>query len=136
MIQHADETGYTELLDGVQLKSMVHGSATHLTEVRFVKGAVVPEHQHPHEQTGYLISGSLRFFGAGGEWAGQFAAMNQQLSFTTRHPRTTHHPAHYPLSAWSNVVHLVRGSSEISRMKPPMSHIRVSSKTRNFRAFM
>ncbi len=65
MIQHADETGYNELLDGVRLKSMVHGSATHLTEVRFAKGAVVPEHQHPHEQTGYLISGSLRFFGAG-----------------------------------------------------------------------
>lgn len=67
MIQHADETGYNELLDGVRLKSMVHGSATHLTEVRFVKGAVVPEHEHPHEQTGYLISGSLRFFGAGEE---------------------------------------------------------------------
>lgn len=46
-------------------QAMVHGVATHLTEVRFTKGAVVPEHRHPHEQTGYLISGSLRFFGDG-----------------------------------------------------------------------
>lgn len=65
MIKHAEATGYNELLEGVRLKSMVHGDATHLTEVRFVKGAVVPEHQHPHEQTGYLVSGSLRFFGKG-----------------------------------------------------------------------
>jgi len=65
MIRHADPTGYNELLAGVRLKSMVHGAATHLTEVRFVKGALVPEHRHPHEQTGYLVSGSLRFFGGG-----------------------------------------------------------------------
>ena len=32
-----------------------------------VGGAVVPEHTHPHEQTGYCIRGSLRFFGGGEE---------------------------------------------------------------------
>jgi quercetin dioxygenase-like cupin family protein len=65
MIRHAADSGYTEMVHGVRLKSLVHGERTHLTEVRFVSGAVVPEHRHPHEQTGYLISGSLRFFGAG-----------------------------------------------------------------------
>lgn len=64
MIEKASETGFNQLLDGVWLKSLTHGSLTHLTEVRFIKGAKVPKHQHPHEQTGYLISGSLRFFGA------------------------------------------------------------------------
>jgi quercetin dioxygenase-like cupin family protein len=67
MIEKADESGYRELLPGVRLKSMVHGRHTHLTEVRFVAGAVVPEHSHPHEQTGYLVAGSLRFFGPEGE---------------------------------------------------------------------
>jgi quercetin dioxygenase-like cupin family protein len=67
MIIQGSASGYNELIDGVRLKSMVHGAATHLTEVRFVKGAVVPEHDHPHEQTGYLVSGSLRFFGDDGE---------------------------------------------------------------------
>lgn len=65
MINKADKTGFKEMLAGVWLKSLVHGEATHLTEVRFVKGAVVPKHRHPHEQTGYLLSGSLRFFGEG-----------------------------------------------------------------------
>ncbi len=67
MIVKADPTGYREVLVGVRLKTLVHGARTHLTEVKLEKGAVVPEHQHPHEQTGYLISGSLRFFSGGQE---------------------------------------------------------------------
>ncbi len=62
MIIKADPDGYREVLAGVRLKTLVHGARTLLTEVKLEKGAVVPEHQHPHEQTGYLISGSLRFF--------------------------------------------------------------------------
>jgi quercetin dioxygenase-like cupin family protein len=62
MIVKSGPEGYHELLDGIRLKSLVHGDRTHLTEVRFNRGALVPEHQHPQEQTGYLISGSLRFF--------------------------------------------------------------------------
>jgi quercetin dioxygenase-like cupin family protein len=61
MLRQADPEGYKQLLEGVRLKSLVHGERTHLTEVKLDKGAVVPEHQHPQEQTGYLISGSLRF---------------------------------------------------------------------------
>ena len=61
MLRGADSEGYKQLIEGVQLKTLVHGERTHLTEVRLDKGAVVPEHQHPQEQTGYLISGSLRF---------------------------------------------------------------------------
>lgn len=67
MIVKTGSTPYRDVLAGVRLGSLVHGERTHLTEVRFVKGAVVPEHSHPHEQTGYLVSGSLRFFGPGGE---------------------------------------------------------------------
>lgn len=65
MIKRTGDTGFNELLEGVRLKSRIHGEGTHLTEVRFVKGAVVPEHSHIHEQSGYLVSGSLRFFGDG-----------------------------------------------------------------------
>jgi quercetin dioxygenase-like cupin family protein len=62
MIDMANDGGYREMIEGVWLKALSHGERTLLTEVRFNKGAVVPEHQHHHEQTGYLISGSLRFF--------------------------------------------------------------------------
>ncbi|MFH1011258.1 MAG: cupin domain-containing protein [bacterium] len=61
MFNKSSSEGYRKMLDGVELKAPVHGERTMLTTVRFVKGAVVPVHQHPHEQTGYLVSGSLRF---------------------------------------------------------------------------
>ncbi|MBN1867029.1 cupin domain-containing protein [Candidatus Sumerlaeota bacterium] len=66
-IVKAGREGYKDILEGVRLKNLVHGERTHLTRVEFKKGAVVPEHEHPHEQTGYLISGSLRFFGGAEE---------------------------------------------------------------------
>jgi quercetin dioxygenase-like cupin family protein len=62
MINKAGIKGYKPVLDGIELKNLTHGSKTHLTEVRLKKGALIPEHQHPHEQTGYLVSGRLRFF--------------------------------------------------------------------------
>jgi len=57
---------HTELIKGVHLKTMVYGTHTLLTEVRMEKGAVIPPHKHPHEQTGYLISGHMDFL-VGGE---------------------------------------------------------------------
>ena len=32
-----------------------------MIEVKLEKGAVIPPHGHPHEQTGYLISGQMEF---------------------------------------------------------------------------
>jgi quercetin dioxygenase-like cupin family protein len=61
MFCQADFEHYTELLAGVRLKTLVHGERTLMTEVRFDKGAVVPVHHHPQEQTGRLITGAMRF---------------------------------------------------------------------------
>jgi quercetin dioxygenase-like cupin family protein len=33
-----------------------------MTEFRLRKGAVLPRHSHPHEQTGYLVKGGIRLF--------------------------------------------------------------------------
>jgi len=52
---------HTEVIKGVHLKAAVYGEKTQLTEVRMDKGAVIPPHSHPHEQTGYLVSGQLEF---------------------------------------------------------------------------
>lgn len=59
------ETGYRTPLTGVSYKTLAHGDKTHLTEFRLLKGNRIPRHGHPHEQTGYLVSGSLRFEIAG-----------------------------------------------------------------------
>ena len=64
MIAKAGSEGYHLVLEGVWLKNLSHGEKTHLIEVKFNKGAIIPEHNHPHEQTGYLISGKLKFFSA------------------------------------------------------------------------
>ena len=52
---------YTETVKGVHMKTMVYGEKTLLTEVKLDEGAVIPSHKHPHEQTGYLVSGCLDF---------------------------------------------------------------------------
>jgi quercetin dioxygenase-like cupin family protein len=67
MIVKAGQGGYNQLLEGVRLKNLVLGERMHLTKVTLDQGAVIPEHQHPQEQTGYMLSGKLRFFGQGGE---------------------------------------------------------------------
>ena len=55
-----DPTGYAEIFPGVELKTRAFGSKTLLAEFRFKKGNRIPSHQHPFEQTGYLISGNIK----------------------------------------------------------------------------
>jgi quercetin dioxygenase-like cupin family protein len=58
--------GYAQIFPGIHLKTVVVGDKTHLTHVRLEQGVQLPLHSHPHEQTGYLISGRMRFV-IGGE---------------------------------------------------------------------
>lgn len=61
MFRISKSYGHTEVIKGVHLKTLVYGNQTLMVEVKFEKGAVIPTHGHPHEQTGYLISGQLEF---------------------------------------------------------------------------
>ncbi len=61
MFTTADTEGYRELLEGVKMRTLVHGDRTLLAEFKLDKGASIPTHRHPYEQTGYLVAGSLRF---------------------------------------------------------------------------
>jgi quercetin dioxygenase-like cupin family protein len=54
-----EQTGYTEIFPGVQLKTRVFGTKTLLAEFWLKKGNSIPDHQHPYEQTGYLVSGNI-----------------------------------------------------------------------------
>ena len=54
--------GYTEILTGIQIKTLCYGQLTLTTEFRLLKDAILPEHVHPNEQTGYLISGMIRLY--------------------------------------------------------------------------
>ena len=53
-------SGYKDVLPGIQLKTLVYGEKTLFSEFKLAKGALLPRHHHPHEQTGYLVSGRIR----------------------------------------------------------------------------
>ena len=61
MFYKKNETGYRVVMDGIRLKTLVHGERTLLCEFRIEKGKVLPSHKHHHEQTGYLVSGRMKF---------------------------------------------------------------------------
>ena len=60
MFCKSGNSGYMRLAAGVKIKTLVYGEKTHATEFRLKKGSIVSPHSHPHEQTGYLISGRMR----------------------------------------------------------------------------
>jgi len=62
MINKSSSHGYKEVLKGIELKNLTFGDKTHLIQVNLKKGSIMPEHNHSQEQTGYLLSGKLRFF--------------------------------------------------------------------------
>jgi quercetin dioxygenase-like cupin family protein len=66
MFKKSDVGKHTEIVKGVHLKTMVYGEKTLMTEVKMEKGAIIPPHKHPHEQTGYLVSGYMDFLVNGG----------------------------------------------------------------------
>ena len=65
MFRKKDTAAQRKLVEGVELSTLVHGEKTLMGQFKIAKGSEVPMHSHPHEQTGTLISGKLRFTVAG-----------------------------------------------------------------------
>ena len=55
----ATSDGYRKVLDGILMKTLVYGKKTLMAEFRLSQGVTLPSHQHPHEQTGFLVSGRI-----------------------------------------------------------------------------
>ena len=62
MFYKSSQDGYRSPMEGVKLKALVHGEKTMLCEFRIQAGKSVPQHEHPHEQTGYLVKGKIKLF--------------------------------------------------------------------------
>jgi quercetin dioxygenase-like cupin family protein len=78
MFNKPDSTGYKQVIEGVQMKVLVHGDKMLMAESKLTASSVFPEHDHPHEQTGYVVSGRIRLnvkdkppfeTGPGGAWS-------------------------------------------------------------------
>lgn len=59
MFAKKNEQGYVSVVDGIKRKTLVYGEKTLMTEFLLEKGRTLPDHKHPHEQTGYLVSGKI-----------------------------------------------------------------------------
>lgn len=61
-MKHAgDDREAVEAVPGVHLTQHAAGESMSVQAFRVEPGATVPEHSHPHEQTGYVFSGTLTF---------------------------------------------------------------------------
>ena len=49
-----------QLVEGVYLSTLAHGEKTLMGQFNIAKGFAIPTHSHPHEQTGFIVSGKLR----------------------------------------------------------------------------
>ena len=65
MFYKRENSEYKVALEGVKYKTLTWGQKSLLSEFKLAKGSIIPTHKHPHEQTGYLISGRMRFDIAG-----------------------------------------------------------------------
>jgi quercetin dioxygenase-like cupin family protein len=52
--------GYRPALAGITQKTLAYGDKSLMVEFRLQQGATLPLHAHPHEQTGYLVTGQIR----------------------------------------------------------------------------
>lgn len=60
MVGIASQNGYTEVLPGIQIKTLCYGESMLMSEFLLKKGSLLPAHDHPYEQTGYLVNGNIR----------------------------------------------------------------------------
>lgn len=68
MFRKKDTGESRQLLEGVNLTTLVHGEKTLMGQFKIAKGSIIPNHSHPHEQIGIVISGKLRFNMDGKIW--------------------------------------------------------------------
>jgi quercetin dioxygenase-like cupin family protein len=61
MFYKKDLGKYRKAFEGVTYKTLSYGDKTSLGEFQLAKGCIIPNHKHPHEQTGYVISGRMTF---------------------------------------------------------------------------
>ncbi|MHB1134536.1 MAG: cupin domain-containing protein [Chloroflexota bacterium] len=59
MFRKWSEAEPVEAVPGAVRRTLAYGDKMLLVEWQIGSGAGIPLHQHPHEQTGYVISGSL-----------------------------------------------------------------------------
>jgi quercetin dioxygenase-like cupin family protein len=61
MFTKHNSRNFKPLITGVEMRPLAFEEKTLLCEFKLKKGASLPAHHHPYEQTGYLVSGKMDF---------------------------------------------------------------------------
>jgi quercetin dioxygenase-like cupin family protein len=62
--RHAD-AAQVQMMPGLIRRTLVEGESMMTCEFTLESGVVIPDHAHPHEQIGYVVSGRVRMVVAG-----------------------------------------------------------------------
>ncbi len=62
MFTKYNSNGFKTPVKGIDMKTLVYGEKSLLTRFHLKKDSQLPLHSHPHEQTGFLISGKIKLF--------------------------------------------------------------------------
>lgn len=60
MFEQHNTQGYKTPLPGIRMKTLCYGARTLMTEFFLERDHTLPDHSHPYEQTGYLVTGHIR----------------------------------------------------------------------------
>ncbi len=69
---HSADVTPVDQLPGIKRRTLCFGAKMLVAEFEIAKGAVIPDHSHPHEQCGYVAKGRLVF--ASGEMSKELRA--------------------------------------------------------------
>ena len=61
MFRENGDDGFVDMAPGIRRRTLVHGANTLMAAFTLDAGSRIPEHSHPEEQTGYLVSGRMTF---------------------------------------------------------------------------
>lgn len=62
MFNHHSDKNFHPMIEGIAIKTLVYGKETLMSKFSLKKGSLLPSHRHPHEQTGYLVSGRMMLY--------------------------------------------------------------------------
>lgn len=79
--------------EGAERRVLSHSSTLMLVEFRFKAGVTAPQHSHPHEQVGYVVSGEIDLLMDGAETVRLAAGGSYYVAPNVRHGIVTHAPS-------------------------------------------
>ena len=59
MFAKNEDRDFKKLIDGARIKTLAWGTKSSLSMFELEKDAAIPNHSHPNEQSGYLVSGKI-----------------------------------------------------------------------------